>query len=217
MKNMKIEAIHNFHDEIFSEKWASEFSPSPEKMDLFETIVEYIKSEQRNSIDILELGIGPGYLAKFLLENFENISYEGLDFSEPMLKIASRRNIENKDRIVFTQVDLTEDNWTDKLKTKPEIVVSTWALHDLLAKENISNVYINAYKLLPINGILINGDFVKPVGSKFEYEAGRITIEEHLELLKLAGFNSVTCLKEFEKSVENPTTANNYACIVAKK
>ena len=35
--------------------------------------------------------------------------------------------------------------------------------------------------------------------------------------LQEAGFQEVECLEEFEKSVENPTTANNYACFRAKK
>ena len=70
---------------------------------------------------------------------------------------------------------------------------------------------------LPQEGILLNGDFIKPEASTFEYEAGRIKPSEHIDLLQLAGFQSVECIKEFEKDVDNPTTANNYSCFFAKK
>ena len=85
----------------------------------------------------------------------------------------------------------------------------------LLNKPNISTVYKLAYKLLPQNGRLINGDFIKPENSIFEYEKGRIKPSEHIELLNQCGFKKVECLKIFEVNEDNPTTSNNYACFVA--
>jgi len=36
-------------------------------------------------------------------------------------------------------------------------------------------------------------------------------------LLREAGFEEVACLEKFELSVDQPTTANNYACFKAVK
>ena len=49
------------------------------------------------------------------------------------------------------------------------------------------------------------------------YEGGRIKPSEHLDLLQKAGFTQVDCLKKFEISIDEPTTANNYACFKAVK
>jgi len=212
---MKIEALHEFHDKTFSEQWANKFTPTKDRLDLFETMMKNIKNEKE--IFILELGIGPGFLAYYLLSNLNQIQYEGLDFSSSMLNIAKERTKEFKNRISFLKADLVNEVWTKKIKQQPDIVVSTWALHDLFSDENIFNVYEAVYKILPKGGILLNGDFIKPEESTFEYEGGRIKPSQHIDLLNLAGFNFVQCLREFEKNIEKPTTANNYSCFKAIK
>lgn len=214
---MKIEALHEFHDKDFAEGWAERFTPTPERLSLFQTILDQILLVDFESIHIIELGIGPGYLAEFLLSRLDAVSYEGVDFSEPMLEIASNRLQAFTDRVNYTQADLTQDSWTDTLKQQAQVIVSTWALHDLFNADNILSVYQHTYNILPEKGIFLNGDFVKPEESPFEYEEGRIKPSIHIDLLQSVGFGEVKCLKEFEKEVMNPTTANNYACFMAVK
>ena len=76
-------------------------------------------------------------------------------------------------------------------------------------------VYQACRRLLADGGMLLNGDFVKPDGTRHEYEAGRFVVSRHLELLQEAGFREAHCLMFFEKELENPTSAQNYACIKA--
>ena len=214
---MKIEALHEFHDPAFSQGWSDRFTPSPERLRLFQTMLEQMNLDKKDTVAVLELGIGPGYLAHYLLGQSPIIQYEGLDFSLPMLDIAYKRNADFEDRISFTQADLVKDQWGDNLTRQPEIIVSTWALHDLFSKENIFSVYQAAYEVLPKGGILLNGDFIKPETSPYEYESGRIKPSEHIDLLLKAGFQTAVCVAEFEKSVDQPTTANNYSCFRAEK
>jgi len=163
------------------------------------------------------LGIGPGYLAEFILNKKEKVTYKGMDFSISMLEIASKRLQSNRNKIVLTQADLTRPSWVKEMKTSPKSIVSTWALHDLLNKENIFNVYRSAFEILPQGGKLINGDFIKPEGTNFDYEIGRINPSEHIELLRKSGFNHCSCIGMFEEDVDRPTTSNNYACFKAVK
>jgi ubiquinone/menaquinone biosynthesis C-methylase UbiE len=214
---MKIEALHEFHDKGFAEEWAKKFTPTPERLRLFETILNNVPKEQNKSISILELGIGPGFLAAYLLKELINVNYEGLDFSQSMLNIAAKRTAKYKNMVRFTKADLINEVWTYKLRKKPDTVVSTWTLHDLFNSDSIFNVYKSVHKILPKGGVLLNGDFIKPEESIYEYEGGRIRPSEHIKLLRSAGFNSAICLEEFEKDVKNPTTANNYACFKAIK
>ena len=214
---MKIEALHDFHDLRFSKGWADKFTPTKDRMDLFETMKSYIQKEYHSSAHILELGIGPGFLANYLLEKLPAITYEGLDYSEAMIDIASKRNKEYQDRIEYKKSDLTSLTWSKDVKIRPDVIVSTWALHDLFTKENIANVYKQSFEILSKGGMLLNGDFIKPEESKIGYEGGRIKPSEHILILKDAGFSFVECVKLFEIDVENPTTANNYACLKGTK
>ncbi|MCL4831814.1 MAG: methyltransferase domain-containing protein [Caldilineaceae bacterium] len=161
---------------------------------------------------IVEMGIGPGYLAWEILGRIPGVSYEGVDFSEAMFAIARPRLAEFEGRIVYTQADLAGEAWTARLSRQPNAIVSTWALHDLGAEAHIASVYRRARAVLPVGGLLLNGDFVKPDESSFDYEPGRITPSRHKELLRAAGFREVERLAYLEKDVANPTSANNYAC-----
>lgn len=214
---MKIEALHDFHNKQFSEEWSSKFEPTTERLSLFQLITDNIKATNKKYINILELGIGPGFLAEYILSSNDNYNYQGIDFSKTMLNLASKRLVSHSNKLVLTEADLTYPEWKNKIKRKPDCIISTWSLHDLLSKQNIQNVYQAAFNILPEGGKLINGDFIKPEKSTYDYEKGRIKPSEHLELLRQCGFNRVECLKMFEENKDNPTTSNNYACFQAIK
>ena len=72
---MKIEKLHEFHDPEFSQAWSDKFKPSPPRLELFDTILAEIKNISFPKIRVLELGIGPGYLAAHLLEGDLNIYF----------------------------------------------------------------------------------------------------------------------------------------------
>ena len=81
----------------------------------------------------------------------------------------------------------------------------------------MADVYARCFEVLPKCGVLVNGDFIKPAGTAWEYEAGRFEIARHLELLRQAGFASPASLNHFEPEIDEPTAAQNYACLVAVK
>jgi len=60
---------------------------------------------------------------------------------------------------------------------------------------------------------VVNGDFIKPAGTTWEYEPGRFEVSRHLELLREAGFSNPKSLASFEHNLNDP----NYACLVALK
>lgn len=211
---MKIERLHNFHDLDYVRTWAEERKPS---LEMFELMVSIIKEQTTEPISILELGSGPGFLVEFMLSNFDNISYTALDFSKEMIQIAKERLGDKAKHIDFVEGDLTTDNWKDKITKKSTIIISTWTLHDLFSEENIKKVYQNAFELLPENGLLLNGDFIKPENTKFEYESGRISIQSHLNVLNEIGFSNSKAMKEFDINIEKPATSNNYALLYGQK
>lgn len=215
--NEIIGADHEFHDEEFVAGWADRFAPTTERLQLFNVILSELKSHIPANSSIVELGIGPGYLAHHLLNAMPEIQYYGIDFSSPMLDIARHRLEPHSTRINYVQADLVKDNWWAEISTPVNAIVSTWALHDLGSQENVAWVYKNCAQVLPAGGILFNGDFIKPDKAIHEYEPGRFEIAKHIEFLLKVGFKTAECLLLLEEECKSPTSAQNYACFKAIK
>jgi SAM-dependent methyltransferase len=207
-----IGAQHEFHDPEFVAGWADRFAPTPERMKLFKVISSELKARIPKEGCVVELGIGPGYLADHLLGELPGIRYFGVDFSGPMLDIARQRLKPHSSRIAYVQADLVKDNWWTSIPTSVHAIVSTWALHDLGSQENVEVVYKNCAQVLGDGGMLLNGDFIKPDKARYEYEPGRFEIAKHIAMLRRVGFKSADCLLVLEEEIESPTAAQNYAC-----
>ena len=208
-------ATHQFHDSAYAEEWARRFTPTPERLHLFETILQQLQSTIPATGHVVELGIGPAYLAEFLLMRLPQISYEGVDFSQPMLTQAGSRLERFAARLHLQQADLLQDEWSAGLSRPPTAFVSTWALHDLGGQAQTAQVYRACAGALPEGGRLLNGDFIKPDGTRHPFEQGRFLVSRHLELLRDAGFSQASCLGPWEEEIEAPTSAQNYACLLA--
>jgi SAM-dependent methyltransferase len=208
-------AQHQFHDNQCALEWTNRFVPTPERLQLFDTIIQQVSETSLPAPHIVELGIGPGYLAERLLKKISNVTYEGVDFSSPMLELASTRLAAHRSRIRLTQADLINEDWGAKVCQPVGAIISTWALHDLGSEKSTMKVYQACHRILANEGILLNGDFVKPEGTQHDYEAGRFLVSRHLELLREVGFRAADCLVFLEQELDNPTPAQNYACMKA--
>ncbi|NOG72756.1 trans-aconitate 2-methyltransferase [Roseicella sp. DB1501] len=210
-------ALHEFHDAEFVQGWADRFVPSPPRLALFNMVLAEIDQLPMRDPNVLELGLGPGYMARHILERHPTLHYEGLDFSAAFFQVARRTLGDLTSRVTFTQADLMNQSWPKLLARRPHAVISTWALHDLGGQQAIADVYRRCWEILPKGGILVNGDFIKPDGTAWEYEAGRFEVAGHLDLLRQAGFTDPRSLQHFEIEIDNPTAAQNYACLLAVK
>lgn len=210
-------AQHEFHDAAFVQGWADRFVPSPPRLALFDLILAQIQQLPSNAPNVLELGLGPGYMARHILERHPTLRYEGLDFSTVFFDVAKRTLGDLRTRVTFTKADLMDQSWPASLTRAPNAIISTWALHDLGGQQAVADVYARCFETLPKGGILVNGDFIKPVGTAWDYEPGRFEIARHLELLRQAGFANPVSLHHFEPEIDKPTSAQNYACLFAAK
>jgi len=208
-------AEHEFHDAEFARSWANRFVPTPPRLQLFDMILAEITKRCEPSDHVVELGIGPGYMARYILERADRLTYEGVDFSSAMFDVARETLGDLIERVTLTSANLLDQNWPYTLSKRPQAIVSTWAFHDLGSQQAVADVYAKCHDSLPDRGVLINGDFIKPDGTSYEYEPGRFSIGRHLSLLQDAGFRDPRCLAHLECNIENPTPAENYACLLA--
>ncbi len=210
-------AEHQFHDPSFARGWADRFVPTAPRLRLFDLICRELETRQLPVAHVVELGIGPGYMARYVLDRLPHITYEGIDFSEAMHAIARETIGAQTGRVTFTLADLLDGGWTEHLSRQPGAVISTWSLHDLGSQGAVADVYRGCAAVLPPGGLLVNGDFIEPQGTRHEFEAGRFSIDRHIELLEEAGFRDPRCLAHLEPNLEEPTPAENYACLMAER
>lgn len=208
-------AQHEFHDADFVRGWSNRFVPTADRLKLFDLILAQISQPGIPDAHVVELGIGPGYMARHILERNPVITYEGLDFSDAFFEIARETVGDLVYRVTLTKADLMDQDWPSKLSKRPGAIISTWALHDLGSQQAVADVYARCHETLPQGGVLVNGDFIKPDGTDWEYEAGRFEIDRHLELLREAGFSDPKSLAHLEPNIEDPKGHENYACILA--
>lgn len=210
-----IGAQHEFHDTQYARNWAERFDPTSERLLLFDIIIAQLKKCSLPAPHVVELGIGPGYLASRLLEAIPEVTYEAIDFSQPMLELANSRLQKFSGRVHYIQANLIADKW--ELLVRPQVgaVVSTWALHDLGGETHTERVYRGCRDVLSSGGLFLNGDFIKPDGTELEFEPGRFLVRRHLDLLSTLGFRVVECLGVFDTELLHPTPAQNYACFKA--
>lgn len=210
-------AQHEFHDDEFVRGWASRFEPTAPRLQLFDMILAEVEKLGKADSHVVELGTGPGYMARHILERNSALGYEALDFSDVFMQVAKETIDDLCHRVTFTNADLMTTDWPQKLSKRPDAIISTWALHDLGGQQPVADVYARSYETLPAGGLLANGDFIKPDGTEWDYEAGRFSIERHLELLREAGFKDPKSLAHLEQNIVDPTAGQNYACLIAVK
>jgi SAM-dependent methyltransferase len=83
-------AEHEFHDPEFVQGWANRFVPTQPRLHLFDLMLGQIEQVCKPDAHVLELGTGPGYMARHILERNKQVTYEALDFSDAFIDVARR-------------------------------------------------------------------------------------------------------------------------------
>ncbi len=108
-------AQHLFHDADFVQGWADRFVPTAPRLALFDMILDQIRCLEVSDANVLELGIGPAYMARHILERDRLVRYEGLDFSEVFFDVARKTLGTLGERVELTKADLTDPSWPNSV------------------------------------------------------------------------------------------------------
>lgn len=181
-------------------RWAAGVD-NPVRRSVFHHVLAHLVLTQARRPHVIELACGPGMLAAFLLERLPGLSYEGLDFSAPMLELARHRLAPFAERAGLAQVDLRAPDWTDR-RRDAQAVISMQAMHDVGDEDQHARVYAAARGVIAPGGLFLNADFVAHPGGG----PSRIAIGRHLEMLRAAGFEAVACTLELGR----------YGCVVGQ-
>jgi SAM-dependent methyltransferase len=112
---------------------------------------------ERRSLRILELGSGPGQLARELLSHCDVQRYTALDVSPAMHTIAAEHLGELAARVTFVTRDFREPAWRDGLGDV-DAIVTLQAAHETRHKRHLVPLLERARTLLVPGGVLLYAD-----------------------------------------------------------
>ena len=111
----------------------------------------------RPKLRILELGSGPGQLAREILVHCDVQTYVALDFSPAMHEIAAEHLGELASRVSFVIRDLREPAWPSELGTF-DAVVTLQAAHETRHKRHLVPLLERARTVVAPGGVLLYAD-----------------------------------------------------------
>ncbi len=117
--------------------------------------------EDGSGLTALDLACGPGSLSQRLLDRFPAVRVIGIDYDPVLLRIAGTW-LERRHPGRFTAVDADlAGAWTETVESTPvHVAVSSTALH-WLAPHQLVAVYERLGRLLPEDGLFLNGDHLR--------------------------------------------------------
>lgn len=120
----------------------------------------------RPSLRILELGSGPGQLAREILTHCDVASYVALDFAPPMHAIATEHLGDLAARVAFLVRDFREPTWASGLGPF-DAVVTLQAAHETRHKRHLVPLLERARTTLAPGGLLLYADHYLTPTTKF--------------------------------------------------
>jgi SAM-dependent methyltransferase len=111
----------------------------------------------RPGLRILELGSGPGQLAREILVHCDVQTYVALDFSAAMHEIAAEHLGELASRVTFVIRDFREPTWPSGLGTF-DAIVTMQAAHETRHKRHLVPLLERARTLVAPGGVLLYAD-----------------------------------------------------------
>jgi ubiquinone/menaquinone biosynthesis C-methylase UbiE len=167
----------------------SAMSKRPWRTEFFARFAAEIAAAPNKTQRVLDLGSGPGFLAKHLLAELPAITLTLLDFSPAMHQLARRRIGRWSDRVEFVERSFKEPNWSLGLGIF-STVVTIQAVHELRHKRHAVQLHSCVREVLEPGGLYLVCDHFAGNGGMQNTEL-YMSIEEQGDSLKSAGFTRV--------------------------
>lgn len=187
--------VVDLKDEAIARQWAAESaSNKPWRPEFRAVFADLLRLQATAPLRILELGSGPGLLAKRVLEDVPVAEYVLFDFSEPMMRMA-RETLGERPEVSYHLGDFKLPNWPSGLDGPFDAVISMQAIHEIRHKRHVPWLYAQAGTLLRSGGTLLVSD-AEPTAEHSEQVRQLASSRKEQEYAMLwAGFEQVTCHK----------------------
>lgn len=127
----------------------------PHYSQMIDALVSAIPFKNSDSINIIDLGCGTGYVSMNIKERFPNSNLTCLDFAENMIAKVKIR-MKKYNNVNFYLKDITKFDFDKKYNA----IVSSLALHHLETKKDKIKFYKKIFEALEPEGVFYNADII---------------------------------------------------------
>lgn len=178
----------DLRDPTDAQQWAElALVRRPWRADFFAQFAEELSAGQARCV--LELGSGPGFLAKHLLDALPHLSYTALDFSAPMHAMARARLGGAAERVQFVERSFKDPSWVEGLGPFDHVVTHQ-AVHELRHKRHALGLHQQVRSVLAPGGRYLVCDHFAGDGGMSDDQL-YMSVEEQRLALREAGFARV--------------------------
>ena len=184
-------------------QWANEVNVKrPWRYEIFDFYVEKI-SQHAAKGTVLELGSGPGYLAKHVLSHCPHIQYTAFDFSEAMHDLSKSKLITNElECATFITGDFKHADWAEQLKVQSmqqtfDVIIIHQALHELRHKRYATAFHQAVKSLMHEDSIYFVCDHIFAPDAQQNNQL-YMSVDEHLAAFENAGFTTAEFIQNLK-------------------
>ena len=181
----------NFLQLSDAQEWERTAMDRPFRLDMFQSISDALATH--DSQKVLELGSGPGFLAKYLLTSMPQASMTLLDFSSAMHSLAKKRLGKLIKKVSFLTKNFKTSGWNQGIG-EFDAVISNQSVHELRHKRHAEILHNQVKHVLSRDGIYLVCDHFFGKGG-LENDQLFMTVEEQTRSLVGAGFKTKVLLQ----------------------
>jgi SAM-dependent methyltransferase len=176
---------HDWQSQAYVDEWIKrDVQRDDERRPRLREMLSHAPAPGKDALSVLDVGGGFGVVTKELLGVLPHARVTLQDYSQPMLDHARDRLARHGNQITYVLADLCAPSWVGRVGGPFDLVVSSWAIHNLTDAGPIGVCYRGVESLLKPGSAFLNFDLVDHAGG----------VALHTSLLLDAGFARVECL-----------------------
>jgi SAM-dependent methyltransferase len=188
MVQAELESPYDFRDPDLATAWEAQIRlESTWRERFFAAITAALNAEFAAPFSVLELGSGPGHLARSILAGVQASNYLALDYSPAMHALAAAHLGALAGRVRFVVRDFRQADWTAGLGPF-DAAVTMMAAHEVRRSDRLAPLLAQLSGALKPSGRLLFADFHATAPS---HEGLYVSLADQRETIEGAGFERV--------------------------
>ncbi len=171
---------------------ATAMGKRPWRIEFFECFARQLAGLQNCESRVLELGSGPGFLARYLLSGQPSLAYTALDFSAAMHELARDRLGADAAQVTFVEQSFRDPNWVHAVDVF-DAAITMQSVHELRHKRHAVRLHEQVRSVLTPEGIYLVCDHYVGEGGMRNTDLF-MSVDEQQRALLAAGFQQVRSL-----------------------
>jgi SAM-dependent methyltransferase len=186
----------DFHDLAQARAWAEDtVRERPWRPRFFEAFADALNAERAGPLEVVELGSGPGHLAREVLSRCDVSRYVALDISPAMHALAREHLGALAERVTFLTRDFRDADWSAGLGGV-DAIVTLQAVHEVRHKDRQPALFERAHDALRPGGLFLICDHYWEAGVSWKQVPLYLTPDERMATLSAAGFGELSVLHD---------------------